>query len=103
MSPKEIEPPTPAPVLEDIFLPTCLKPYHYNLLIWPWIYAAPGQQEADPNTFHNRGEVEMFVECVHATDVIILHTRGLDVNNTSIHLAAVEPAGETAPQWVDHR
>ena len=65
--------------------------------MWPWIYAYPNETEADPDSFHNYGEVEIFLECHHANDVITLHARNLDIASDDIALITVEPSNAAAP------
>ena len=82
-------------------LPEDLIPYHYNLLLYPNIYPAAGASEAVPETFHSIGEVDIFVECVKATNVVVVHSNGLRIDYENTAVNAVE--GTHTPTVISHR
>ncbi|GIZ03224.1 thyrotropin-releasing hormone-degrading ectoenzyme [Caerostris extrusa] len=59
-------------------LPGNVVPYHYNLTLQ--LFMLPKYN------FTTRGNVEIFIECIEPTEVIILHARDLKVESASVAL-----------------
>ena len=90
-------------MLTDVLLPVNLRPYHYNLMMCPKIYAADGESEVDPESFHNIGDVEIYVECVKDTDVITMHVNKLRIDIGSIEVTHLEADHHHDVEMESHR
>jgi len=74
---------------EDARLPTTLVPYHYNVELLPYIYFAQ-----PPLPFN--GKVDIFFECVTATNIITIHNDALSVVGSSVSIS-VAPGSPGSP------
>ena len=85
-------PPTPKPLPVDVRLPNDTVPDHYNVELKPDIYGD------DPKKFTFEGKVEIFLDCISPTNVVVIHINDfLTVDNSSIQF--MSESGGYAPSW----
>ncbi|XP_025081948.1 uncharacterized protein LOC112556791 [Pomacea canaliculata] len=83
--------------LEDILLPTNLRPEHYDITI------QPDMEGPDPKKFTFNGTVTMTFTCVNATDKIVLHASMLEVDNVVLKSTEVTNIPQVVKQETDPR
>ena len=82
----------------DVRLPSDVLPTHYDIKLTPDIYGP------DPTLFRFEGRVNIHLNCTIGTDVIVLHAKQLDVDNSSsgIVLSPLSMSDGPAPAVRDY-
>lgn len=63
---------------KNIYLPDNLIPFHYDLHLHPDIY------QEDPKDFTFTGNVNIYIDCKKATQIITLHARDLSIDEKTL-------------------
>lgn len=68
---------TTKPMVTDVRLPRNLRPLHYDIRLLPWM---------EEGNFTTTGFIQILLECVTATDKIVLHSADLEIDRTSVQV-----------------
>ncbi|XP_053330196.1 aminopeptidase Q [Spea bombifrons] len=74
-------------IWDNLRLPNYLVPLHYDLELWPKMYP-----DSEDNVVLS-GQVNISMECVEMTDVVLLHSDGLNISRAQLKLVDNPQAG----------